>query len=303
MLRALSARLAVLVLASAWFAGGPAAAEGAGGRVAVQLSGGLRNFAKTGAPLWAKVVRSQPGGADVYASVVYDGAVESERAGLEKLRGFPELKALVAHDLSDREEVMNLTRRFKADHAGAWPYRRRQPGRRKGVVPFKIVSMWYGMKEANALRKASGESYAAVVRVRPDLKFVHPFDAVEKLEQAREGQRAKGRDFLGLLVPSIDSWGGLNDQLAIATPEAMDAYASVYDHAPEFFQAGEQLAPEPYLRKAVQKGGVGELDLVLSTRGTTPIRTKSKIRHATAYHHGWYLWRPPGWDKHHRAWV
>ncbi|MCP9927907.1 hypothetical protein [Cyanobium sp. CH-040] len=80
-----------------------------------------------------------------------------------------------------------------------------------------------------------GITFDWVLRLRFDNLYVVP---IEPLEQLR-------RDVL--YVPAHDSWGGLNDRFAIASPDLMAIYANRFNVIAEYLREGLLIHPETLL--------------------------------------------------------
>lgn len=89
---------------------------------------------------------------------------------------------------------------------------------------FNQAKMFYKIKACNDLRKSHelefGFKYDAVIRIRPDLQINIP-ELKNYIQDVIENRNK-------VLVHYIEIMG-IGDQFAIASPDAMDAYASIWD--------------------------------------------------------------------------
>jgi hypothetical protein len=99
-----------------------------------------------------------------------------------------------------------------------------QMSKRNAVLARKdtgVLSMYYSIFRANELRRSSVKTYDYVIRMRYDSQ---PSTMIE------EGMLDRG----SINIPNHDNFGGLNDQLAVATPDLMDIYANLYQEIEDF---------------------------------------------------------------------
>lgn len=110
-----------------------------------------------------------------------------------------------------------------------------------GTQVERVLAMYYGIKQVNALKKQTEEQlgfrYDLVIRSRFDLQFNAHLPEIVLKPTAR------------LWVPNAhQDFHGVNDQFAIGTSKLMDAYAGVYDRIPHYFEQGVLFNPEVLLK-------------------------------------------------------
>jgi hypothetical protein len=116
----------------------------------------------------------------------------------------------------------------------------------QGSSIFNLVSMTYGIREANRLRVESGRDYDAVVRARSDIRLLGPIT----IPPAPLIELGKRPYFLPFGKPEIQ------DQFAIGDPAVMDLYAGLYDHLGDFHAEGRKFHPETYFAWWLHKCGI-----------------------------------------------
>ena len=134
------------------------------------------------------------------------------------------------------------------------PYRRVEKMTRPSL-PRDNASMWYGIREADALRRAyeveHGFRYDVVVKLRLD--FYTTERLVDVLEHVRE--QREGWDGV-VYVPDQMHSVGVNDQLALGAADAMDAYATVLDRTLPRVAEDDWFHPEYVLLRHLEAQGL-----------------------------------------------
>jgi hypothetical protein len=107
-----------------------------------------------------------------------------------------------------------------------------------GSPIFNLVSMCYGIYQANLLRIKSGIKYDYVARARSDIRLVgFRSDYWASQNVIDVGIRPH---FLPVGRPEIQ------DQFAIGTPETMNIYSELYNNLQKFHDCGGQFHPETF---------------------------------------------------------
>lgn len=115
-----------------------------------------------------------------------------------------------------------------------------------GSSIFNLMSMCYGIKEANALRtqyeQETGTQYDLVIRIRPDLRLTNLPQYTSWFETKAENTLLVGErpHYLPVGRPEIQ------DQIAIGTPDEINRYATLYDGLPKYHEHGFRYHPESY---------------------------------------------------------
>ena len=122
------------------------------------------------------------------------------------------VRTLRSYDEVRRLEVENFVPRDNAVRNNGTSIRLVSQGRQM-VRCFALI-------EAHVVSCRAGASYELVLRTRPDIGYPRPpFPFPRLLEVSRAERVESGRDVV--FVPLSDDHRGLNDQLAVATPDAM----------------------------------------------------------------------------------
>ena len=142
-----------------------------------------------------------------------------------------------------------------------------------GSSIFNLVSMTYGIQEANKLRleyeKAAGAEYDLVIRARPDIRLVDfPSDSTW-LAQMPERTVFVGKrpHYLPAHKPEIQ------DQVAIGRADTMNIYSGLFGALDRFHAEGRKFHPETYFHWWLSSNGIAMNETVFS-----PEMEKVKIR-------------------------
>lgn len=109
-----------------------------------------------------------------------------------------------------------------------------------------MASMFYKIYACNELRKMysleTGTEYDWIVRCRPDLKFHGNLDMPLTKQDGK------------IYLPHHRCGEGwLTDQIAIASPNDMDLYSSMFFLIPEYFRAKNEFYPEKFVAWCFKK--------------------------------------------------
>ena len=188
---------------------GAAAAEKQ--RVAVVTSGSLRTFLNCNASFFRRVVQPNPGFAfDFYYFAVADGSDAAAARALRRPGRHPGLRRLELEPY--KEALAGLESdlpRLKDLPAG--------DGTARGKAT-NVALMFRSISKADALRRDDSRQHVLVIRTRPDLRWCSDLNVTAALELAH------GKT---VLVPFAED-NLVFDQVAVAAPRAMEAYANAY---------------------------------------------------------------------------
>mmetsp|Transcript_5089 Transcript_5089/g.8750 ORF Transcript_5089/g.8750 Transcript_5089/m.8750 type:complete len:362 (+) Transcript_5089:259-1344(+) len=221
--------------------------------LAVVVSGMLRTFDSCLDKFWAKVVLPNDR-VDVFLYLYYETDEERTRtmAVLDRLVTPSERDACSAYERSRLEapkrmhcvrvvELIRWDERIFDEYVSIAGY----PFPRKDL-PTNVnttISMFQGIQKANQLRvryqDSVGVRYRFVLRWRADIKPVSRL-----VLGGLDYEPFFGFDRRYAWIPRGFDWGGLNDQIALAAPEVMDRYASVYDSISDIYERNITFHPE-----------------------------------------------------------
>jgi len=99
------------------------------------------------------------------------------------------------------------------------------------------------LNQVTQLWMSEEKQYDAVIYLRPDLEYLAPFP----IDQLYECIKTKDRS---IYTPAWHQWRGLNDRLAMGTPEIMQIYGSRFLHASKY-ASQSKLHAERYLKHII----------------------------------------------------
>lgn len=115
-----------------------------------------------------------------------------------------------------------------------------------------VWKMFYSLKQADTLRQIHGMDYDLVIKARPDVS-VRDLNLAEIWAQVS----ADPQQVIISKTNHHGYWGTkLNDWAAVARPEAMAVYCSVYDRIMDYYNAGFLFHPESLLSFHLAQHGV-----------------------------------------------
>lgn len=116
----------------------------------------------------------------------------------------------------------------------------------RGIIPdprfahpsVNFLSMFYGLKQVNELRKNYQEvnniTYDYIVRLRTDILFTRKVKPIDQYD----------KNFIHVNWETPHTNYGINDCFAIASPDLMDKFLSVYDNMDKIIEHGAAVNPE-----------------------------------------------------------
>lgn len=115
-------------------------------------------------------------------------------------------------------------------------------GQKTGVQG--ILRQLYGVWRCNGLKREyerlNNMRFRWVFRMRPDIAYRYDLENLRELDPA------------SLYIPTHDNWYGLCDRFAFGGSDVMDTYANRIDHLDAYFQAGNSLHPEQFLKHHIE---------------------------------------------------
>jgi hypothetical protein len=123
---------------------------------------------------------------------------------------------------------------------------------------YNVVSMCYGIQEANRLRHAyedqTGERYYLVIRARSDIRLhnLPPDPAWARSFPERTICLGVRPNYLKIYPVAVQ------DQIAIGRPEDMDRYARLYENLPKYYaeNPSNMYHPETYFGWSLRNSGL-----------------------------------------------
>lgn len=192
-------------------------------KVALCFSGQVRDFDKTRRSL-NRLILSSLQDCDVYCFAHYPKDSSKGQLRLPMTAEFAEDES----EVKIPEQIKAEHGVFKRDWHSGNPYR-------AFYLQLRSISL------ANQLRKDFESknflNFDWVFRLRFDNLYFG--QKLEKLANLDQGV---------LYVPCHDNWHGFNDRFAFGSPEAMDVYASRFDHFNHYQELGHRMDPEIFLK-------------------------------------------------------
>ena len=211
-------------------------------KIALCLSGHLRNFEKTYATLYFYLLKNYD--VDVFIhtwdKLGFSCPFKTDRTLDDTVNKLNEVKHLYRPKNIIVESV-DFIEELKIQANEYAPHLINQPKH-----PGHMASMFYKIYACNELKnkyqRDTGTKYDWVIRCRSDLLFFNDIKI--------PSQELPGKIWLPRGLSSPDWY---NDQFAIGLPNDMDLYSSVFFDIPEYFRAKMDFYPEKFMVWALKK--------------------------------------------------
>jgi len=214
-------------------------------KLAVCLSGHLRKFTQTYQSLFSNLLKGHEYDIFIHtwdrmgyvSAYKGDSTVDLTSRYVSQAENIYKPKKMIVEDSTFVQELIKQGNEYA-------PHLRNEP---KHVG--HMASMFYKIWACNELRKMhqlqTGAQYDWVIRCRPDLLF-HGATSLP-------ADRTPGRVYI---PKHLSGHGWLTDQFAIALPDDMDLYCSVYFQIPDYFRARKEFRPEMLMDDCFKKLGL-----------------------------------------------